>query len=220
MLKNWLCLLLAFLCFSNDVFAVISAGSSAPTSSAGPAKYVESDEDVRRRCSEALAARFGEIKDISLVDGFCRSDYFSVLAWCQIRVDEVKLFRIRGSVAEGVSLEILQPAGLDLCFSAYQPLHPVLWAEGFVATVSVGDSSLRFKAKNPENIEEFVYWKLTLDHAWLPSSEDDWIYSHDEHMQKIQALYLGHACNIKYVEKEKVLAPITFSKQWKGSFWL
>ena len=28
-------------------------------------------------------------------------------------------------------------------------------------------------------------------------------------MQKIQALYPGHACNIKYVEKEKVLAFLT-----------
>ena len=211
MLKNWLYLLLAFLCFSNDAFAVIAGGSpcSLSSTSSRPAPYVQSDEDVIRRCSEALAAKFGEIKDISLVDGFCRSDYFSVLAWCQVRDDEIKLFRIKGSAAEGVSLEILQPAGLDLCFFAYQPLHPVLWAEGFVATVSVGDSSLRFKAKNPENTEEFVYWKLTSDDAWLLSSEDDWIYSHDEHMQKIQALYPGHICDIKRVEKEKVLAFLT-----------
>ena len=211
MLKNWLCLLLAFLFFSNDAFAVIARGGSpcAPTSSAGPAKYVESDEDVRRRCSEALTAKYGEINGVSLVNGSCRSDSFSILAWCQVRVDEIKLFRIIGSAAAGVSLEILQPAGLDLCFSAYQPLHPVLWAEGFVAIVSVGDSSLRFKAKNPENTEEFVYWKLTLDDVWLPSSEDEWIYTHDDHLQKIQALYPGHACNIKYVEKGKVLAFLT-----------
>ena len=207
MLKNWLCLLLAFLFFSNDAFAVISAGSGTTITSAISAKYVESDEDVIRRCSEALTAKFGEIIGVSLVNGSCRSDGFSILAWCQVRDDEIKLFRIIGSAAEGVSLELLQPEGPELCFSTYQPLQPVFWGSGFY--VLGGDYSLRFKAKNPENIEEFVYWKLTLDDEWLPSSEDEWIYTHDDHLQKIQTLYPGHACNIRYVEKEKVLAFLT-----------
>ena len=193
MFKNWLCLLLAFLFYSNDAFAVITGGSAgAPTASAGPAPYVESDEDVIRRCSEALTAKFGEIKEVSVLNGCIMGGGFSYTVWCQIRDDECQLFHINGSAEAGVSLKLLQPEGPELYFTEYKPYEKIM----------------QFRAKNPEKTDEILCWEFDYTN-WKFISEDDWIYSHDEHMQKIQALYPGHACNIKYVEKEKVLAFLT-----------
>ena len=193
MFKNWLCLLLAFLFFSNDAFAVITGGSAgAPTASAGPAPYVESDEDVIRRCSEALTAKFGEIKEVSVLNGCIMGGGFSYTVWCQIRDDECQLFHINGSAEAGVSLKLLQPEGPELYFTEYKPYEKIM----------------QFRAKNPEKTDEILCWEFDYTN-WKSISEDDWIYSHDEHMQKIQALYPGHICDIKRVEKEKVLTFLT-----------
>lgn len=162
------------------------------TSSSRPAPYVQSDEDVIRRCSEALAAKFGEIKGVFVLSGCIIGGDFSYTIWCQIRGDECQLFHINGSTAEGVSLKLLQPEGPELYFTKYKPYEKIM----------------QFRAKNPEKTDEILCWEFDYTN-WKFISEDDWIYSHDEHMQKIQALYPGHACNIKYVEKEKVLAFLT-----------
>jgi hypothetical protein len=196
MLKNWLCVLLAFLFFSNDAFAPIMAGSASETttSSAGPAKYVERDYDVRRLCSEALTAKFGEIKGVILVFGDLAYTSFSYTVWCQIRDDECQLFHINGSAESGVSLKLLQPDGPELYFTEYKD-HVKF---------------MQFRTKNPERLGEILCWEFdSANQNWKSISEDDWIYSHDEHMQKIQALYPGHICDIKRVEKEKVLTFLT-----------
>jgi pimeloyl-ACP methyl ester carboxylesterase len=194
MLKNWLCLLLAFLFFSYDAFAVITRGGSAgaPTASAGPPSFVQSAEDIINHCSVALTEKFGEIKGVSLLVGMHAYDKFSYTVWCQIRDDECQLFHINGSAEAGVSLKLLQPEGPELYFTEYKPYEKIM----------------QFRAKNPEKTDEILCWEFDYTN-WKFISEDDWIYSHDEHMQKIQALYPGHACNIKYVEKEKVLAFLT-----------